>query len=169
MKYSINIKSAPSLKVCVGEFDAFEEAKAQMAKFIVDLIDKQKNELLNPWEYLKEGFPEEIQEILNSYEESGTADFDGYVNYKDGNISFYANERFFDISGKRDMCGYNLSITTNAVNMYEPDKDYFFTLNEKHDDERIELTIELRVDDRTVEVRNIIPDDALEPVDLDDE
>lgn len=169
MKYSINIKSSLSLKVCVGEFDTFEEAKAQMARFIVDMIDKQKNELLNPWENLKEGFPKEIQEILNSYEESGTADFDSCIDYEDGNISYYANERLIDISGKRDTWGYNLSITTNAVNMYEPDKDYFFTLNEKHDDERIELTIELRVDDRTVEVRNIIPDDALEPVDLDDE
>ena len=168
MKYSINIKSTLSLKVCVGEFDTFEEAKAQTTKFIVDLIDKQKNELLDPWENLKEGFPEEIQGILNSYEESGTADFDGCIDYKDGNISYYANERHFDISGKRVMWGYNLSIATNAINMYEPDEDYHFTLTEKHDDKINEITIELHVDDRTVEVRNIIPDGALEYVDLDD-
>lgn len=39
MKYSININSALSLKVCVVKFKTFEEAKAQMSKFIVDLKD----------------------------------------------------------------------------------------------------------------------------------
>lgn len=56
MKYSISIKSAPSLKVCVGEFDTFEEAKAQMSKLIIDLIDSQKDDVFDAWENLKEGF-----------------------------------------------------------------------------------------------------------------
>ena len=57
MKYSITIKSAFFLEVCVGEYETFEKAKEQMAKFIVNLIDKQKKDLFNPWQNLKEDFP----------------------------------------------------------------------------------------------------------------
>ena len=45
MKYSIEIKTALSLKVRVGEFETFEEAKQQMVKVIVDLINNQKDEV----------------------------------------------------------------------------------------------------------------------------
>lgn len=54
--------------------------------------------------------------------------------------------------------------------MYDPDKGYSFRLMQASDEgnQTTELAIRLHVDDRTVEVRNIIPDGALEYVDLDD-
>ena len=172
MKYSINIKTALSLTVCVGRFKTFAEARAQMAKFIINLIDGQKGEIFNAWENLKEDFPEEIQDILNSYEEIGAADFNDDISDEDDNISYSADESNFEVSGKRDILGYSLAIDTNAINMYDPDENYHFTLTEEYDGGDNHLTIELLVNDGTVEVYNTIPDDVLsrlEPVDLDDE
>lgn len=186
MKYSITIKSAFFLEVCVGEYETFEKAKEQMAKFIVNLIDKQKKDLFNPWQNLKEDFPEEIKEILESYENTGTATFDGdiYKRYKVNNTYISANKNDFSIRGKSDKLGYILSIDTNAINMYDPDKKYKFTLikssddddNDDYDDDDYhgdyadydELSIILHVN----EVYNMISDNVrsrLEPVDLDDE
>ena len=172
MKYSISIKSALSLKVCVGEYETFEKAKEQMSKLIVDLIDRQKDDTFNAWKNLKEDFPEEIQDILNSYEKKGTVDFDGVVYDDDDNISYQADESNFEISGKRDILGYSLAIDTNAINMYDADENYYFTLTEEYDGGNNELTIELLVNNGTVEVYNMIPDDVrsrLEPIDLEDE
>ena len=141
MKYSIQIKTAISLKVRVGEFETFEEAKQQMVKFIVDLINNQKDEVFNAWENLKENFSEEIQEILNSFEETGTVNIDDDIYDDDVNISYYDDEHAFEISGKRDKLGYSLSINTNAINMYDPDENYHFTLTEEYDGGDNEITI----------------------------
>ena len=159
MKYSIEIKTALSLKVRVGEFETFEEAKQQMVKFIVDLINNQKDEVFNAWGNLKEDFSEEIQEILNSFEETGTVNIDDDIYDDDVNISYYDDEHAFEISGKRDKLGYSLSINTNAINMYDPDENYHFTLTEEYDGGDNEITIELLVNDGNVEVYNTIPDD----------
>lgn len=172
MKYSIEIKTALSLKVRVGEFETFEEAKQQMVKFIVDLINNQKDEVFNAWENLKENFSEEIQEILNSFEETGTVNIDDDIYDDDVNISYYDDEHAFEISGKRDKLGYSLSINTNAINMYDPDENYHFTLTEEYDGGDNEITIELLVNDGNVEVYNTIPDDIrshLGILDLEDE
>lgn len=173
MKYSISIKSALSLEVRVGEYETFEKAKEQMSKFIVDLIDRQKDDTFNAWENLKEDFPEEIQAILNSYEKDGTADYDDdYLCDEDDNISYDLDESSFEISGKRDMLGYSLAIDTNAINMYDTDENYYFTLTEEYDGGNNKLTIELLVNDGTVEVYNMIPDDVrsrLKPIDLENE
>ena len=172
MKYSINISSALSLKVRVGEFETFEEAKAQMARFIVDLIDRQKDDDFNAWGNLKEDFPNEIQTILNSYEETGLANFNDDIRGENDSVSYWADESNFEISGKHDILGYRLSIRTNAINMYVPAIDYYFTLTEDYDGGGNKLTVELLVDHGTVEVYNIIPDDVrsrLKPVAWDDE
>ena len=160
MKYSIEIKTALSLKVRVGKFETFEEAKQQMVKFIVDLINNQKDEVFNAWENLKEDFSEEIQEILNCFEEMGTANIDGDIYDADDNISYYDDEHTFEISGKRDKLGYSLSINTNVINMYDSDENYHFTLTEEYDGGDNEITIELLVNDGSVEVYNVIPDDV---------
>ena len=131
-----------------------------MAKFIVDLINNQKDEVFNAWENLKEDFPKEIQEILNSYEETGVANFDDDIYDEDDNTSYCADESNFEISGKRDRLGYSLSIHTNAINMYNPNENYYFTLTEEYEGGDNEITIELLVNDGTVEVYNIIPDDV---------
>lgn len=172
MKYSINIKSAPSLKVCVGEFDTFEETKAQMSKLIIDLIDSQKDDVFDAWENLKEGFSNQIRGILVMYECYGEVDFDDEIDEEGENTSCFADESNFEILGKPDKLGYNLSIDTNVINMNDPNKNYHFTLTRGYDGGDDELTIALLVNDGAVEVYNIIPDDVrsrLEPVDLDDE
>lgn len=172
MKYSINIKSAPSLKVCVGEFYTFEEAKAQMLKLIIDLIDRQKDDYFDAWENLKEDFSFQVRNILLMYECFGEIDFDDEIDEEGENTSCFADESNFEISGKPDNLGYHLSIDTNVINMYDSNKNYHFTLTRAYDGGDDELTIALLVNDGAVEVYNIIPDDArscLEPVDLDDE
>lgn len=161
MKYSIVIGNAFALKVCVGKFETFEEAKAQMAKYIVDLISRQKNETFNAWGNFKEDFPEEIQAILNSYEENGVADFDDDISDEYDNISYWACESDCEITGKRDNFGCNLSINTNAINMYDPDENYRFTLSEEFDGGNREVTIELLVNNGTVEVYHIHSDEEL--------
>ena len=176
MKYSINIRSVPSLEVCVGRFETFKEAKTQMAEFIIELIANQKGKYFDDWENLKEDFSGEIQGILNGFESFGTAFIDDEVereiNNESDNVSYYSDERVFEISGKYSEDGYNLSINTNAINMDDPDENYYFTLTVGCEGGDDELTIELLVNDGSVEVYNIIPDDVrsrLEPVDLDDE
>lgn len=170
MKYSISIESDISFKVCVGEYETFEEAKTQMTKFIVELIANQRDGI-DDWDNFKEGFPEEIQEILDSFEKNGTAHIDYEIcdDYDDNAFCSADKERVY-IVGKPDEYGCNLSLITSAVNMYDPDKGYSFRLMQASDEgnQTTELAIRLHVDDRTVEVRNIIPDGALEYVDLDD-
>ena len=173
MKYSINISSDISLKVCVGEYETFEEAKIQMTKFIVDLIANQRDDI-DDWDNLKEGFPEEIQEILDSFEKNGTAHIDYEIcdDYDDNAFCSVSEEKIY-IVGKPNEYGSKLSIITNAVNMYAPDKRYSFTLIQIPDEgDRTRLAIQLVVNEESVEVYNMIPDDVrsrLEPVDLDDE
>lgn len=161
MKYSIVVGNKFALKVCVGRFETFEEAKAQMAKYIVDLISRNKDDFANSWKNLKEDFPKEIQEILNSYEEKGIADFDDDISDEYDNISYWACESDFEITGKRDIFGCNLSINTNAINMYDPDENYRFTLSEEFDGGSREITIELLVNNGTVEVYNMHSDEEL--------
>lgn len=160
MKYSIVVGNALTLKVCVGRFETFEEAKTQMAKFIVDLISRQKDEFFNAWGNFKADFPKEIQVILNSYDENGLADFDDDISDEYGDISYWACDTDFEAKGKRDAQGYNLSISTDAINMYDPDQNYRFTLTEEFDGGNREITIELLVNDGDVEVFNVVSDDV---------
>ena len=160
MKYSIVVGNALTLKVCVSRFETFEEAKVQMAKYIVDLISRQKDEFFNAWENFKEDFPEEIQAILISYDEKGIADFDDDISDEYGEISYCACDTDFEAKGKRDNYGCNLSISTDAINMYDPDQNYRFTLTEEFDGGNREITIELLVNDGDVEVFNVVPDDV---------
>lgn len=174
MKYSITIKSALSLEVCVGEFETFDEAKEKMAELIVDLIDNQKDDMFDAWENLKEDFSGQTRSILVNYEFFGEADLDDVYDDEgeDDDTSYSLDGNNFEISGKYDKLGYKLSINTNTINMYDPEENYFFTLTEGYKGGKNELTISLLVNDGDVEVYNMIPDDVrsrLEPVDLDDE
>jgi hypothetical protein len=159
MKYSININSSLSLKVCVGEFNTFEDAKVQMAKLIMNLIDNLKDSSFNAWENFKEDFPDEIQTILKSYEETGVAYSDVEICGESDSASYKADESDFEASGKRDMLGYSLSLSTNAINIYDPEKNYSFKVSESYDGGRNQLDIQLIVDDGAVAVYNMIPDD----------
>lgn len=172
MKYSINIKSAFSLKVCVGEFETFEKAKVQMTKFIIELIGRQRDEVIDAWENLKEDFSVETQEILNSFEENGTANIDDEIYDENGDVTYYSDEGNLVISGKQDDFGYSLSMDTNAINMYDLDENYYFTLTKDYEGGKFELTVELLVNDGSVEVYDILSDDVrslLEPIDLEDD
>ena len=163
MSYKINIGSIHSLKVCVGKFDTFEEAKDQMLSYIIELIERQKSEddRFDSWENFIEDFPEEIRDILNNFEENGWADFDDYISDDDGNISYTAYESQFEASGKPDSLGYSLEICTNAINMYDPNENYRFELTEKYNGGSNMITIELLVNDGAVDVYNVIPDETL--------
>ena len=170
MKYSIVVKSALSLRICVGEFETFKEAKAQMKNYIVELISHQQDEFFNAWDNLKEDFSEEIQEVLDSFEETGTANIDGELD--DDSVTYYSDDRTFEISGKYNELGYNLAIDTNAINMYDPDENYYFTLTEGYEGGGNELTIELLVNNGGVNVFDMISDDVrsrLGEIDLDEE
>ncbi len=109
-----------------------------MTKFIVELIANVRGDFLDDWESFKEDCPEEIQETLNNFEETGTADIDYTMEDDHGlgydHTRYIANEEYFRIRGKHNEKGYCFGIATTAVNMYNPDKGYAFAL-ERFDDE----------------------------------
>ena len=147
MKYSISIESDISFKVCVGEYETFEEAKTQMTKFIVELIANQRDGI-DDWDNFKEDFPEEIQEILDGFEKNGTAHIDYEIcgDYDDNAFCSADKERVY-IVGKHDEDGCHLSIITSAVNMYDPDKGYSFSLMQTSEEgnQTTKLAIRLHV------------------------
>ena len=96
--YKILVMAEAELNVCVGSFETYESAKAQLQKMIIHLITQNDAYDEGVWERWKKQFPEEVQSVLTSLERTGSAPAGDYnMDGEVGNNWFCLRDNDLDI------------------------------------------------------------------------
>lgn len=130
MSYKIYVKTDNGTKVCCSEFENFNEAKTHAEKMVVNLLDNTKeSDWMGGWDNFVDELPDEIAELVRSYETNGSLTTDFSAEADTGDCRYLVDEKEFKIYESEDgSYAYDYAIQTNMLNMSDDGTNYYFRL-----------------------------------------
>ena len=131
MSYRISIKTdGDFFAVACCEFEHFADAKAQMGKMIVDLMSSHiERDYGGFWEEFKVEFPEEVRNIIESFENDGVAPASNPMEGDTDNYHYVISENSIKIyESDEGEFAPTYALQTNMLGMNGDEEEYRFRL-----------------------------------------
>ena len=131
MSYKISIKTdGDFFAVACCEFKHFADAKAQVGKMIVDLMSNHiECDYGVFWEEFKDEFPEEVRNIIESFENDGAAPASNPMEGDTENYHYVISESSINIyENVESEYAPNYKLQTDILGMNGDEEEYRFRL-----------------------------------------